>query len=127
MPDARDPHPPPDGTPSADPSADRGAAGGVAARAEAGAEDQMDLPLRGLASTGADAIVGPPLRALPGVQRVEVHAEAFRVRVRFDPARVSRATIRETLHGIAAPDTAHGARTPTGPHQAPGRGPAAPG
>ena len=76
----------------------------------------LDLPLRGLASDGADARVGPPLRALSGVVAVDVIAAAFRVRVTYDPTRVTPETIRETLHGLVPPDTAHGAvrRDPPG-------------
>lgn len=69
----------------------------------------LDLPLRGLASEGADALVGPALRALPGVIAVAVLASEFRVRVTYDPARIAPAAIREALHGIVPPDTAHGA------------------
>lgn len=69
----------------------------------------LDLPLRGLASDGADAVVGPALRALPGVVAVTVLASEFRVRVTYDPARIPPEAIREALHGIVPPDTAHGA------------------
>lgn len=69
----------------------------------------LDLPLRGLASEGVDAVVGPPLRALAGVVAVTVLASEFRVRVTYDPARIAPEAIREALHGIVPPDTAHGA------------------
>ena len=80
----------------------------------------LDLPLRGLASDGADAVVGPPLRALPGVADVTVLASEFRVRVTYDPARIAPEAIREALHGIVSPDTAHGdhARDNADPHAA---------
>ena len=69
----------------------------------------LELPLRGLASDGAEVLVEPPLRALPGVLTVTVVASEFRVRVAYDAARISPEVIRETLHGIVPPDTAHGA------------------
>ena len=76
----------------------------------------IDLPLRGLASEGAGERVGPPLLAIPGVLDVAVHASEFRVRVSYNPTRVSPEVIREQLHGIVEPDTAHGsARPPTSP------------
>ena len=68
----------------------------------------LDLPLRGLASDGADEMVGPPLRALTGVLTVTVLASEFRVRVTYDPGRVAPEAIREALHAISSPDTAHG-------------------
>lgn len=77
----------------------------------AGADDTtLDLPLRGLASEDAEAAVGPALRALPGVRTVSVLASEFRVRVTYDAARTTPEAIREALHGIVSPDTAHGDR-----------------
>lgn len=72
----------------------------------------LDLPLRGLASEGAEERIGPPLRALPGVRDVVVLPAEFRVRVTYDPAQLEPETIRERLHGIAHPDTAHGTQAP---------------
>lgn len=69
----------------------------------------MDLPLRGLASEGAAALVEPALGQLRGVHGVAVIASKFRVRVTYDPAHIAADTIREALHGIRPPDTAHGA------------------
>lgn len=72
----------------------------------------LDLPLRGLASEGVEARIVPPLRAIPGVRDVTVLAAEFRVRVTYDPGQVPPETIRECLHGLAQPDTAHGAPAP---------------
>ena len=69
----------------------------------------LELPLRGLASDGVEVLVEPSLRALPGVLAVTVVVSEFRVRVAYDAARVSPEVIREALHGIVSPDTAHGA------------------
>ena len=74
----------------------------------AGQPAVLDLPLRGLASTGAADVVGPALGALPGVLDVAVLAGEFRVRVTYDPARIAAEAIRERLHGLVPPDTAHG-------------------
>lgn len=73
------------------------------------ASAHVDLPLRGLASEGAEDRVGPALRAIPGVLAVVVVASEFRVRVTYDPARMAPETISEVLHRLTPPDTAHGA------------------
>ena len=86
-----------------------------AARADrADALEQIQLPLRGLASEGADEIVGRALCDMPGVAAVTVRVVEQVVRVRYDPAVTTGEAIRERMHsvGLVFPDRDAGAHGP---------------
>lgn len=79
--------------------------------------EQIDLPLRGLASEGANEIVGRALRDLPGVATVTVRAAEQIVHVTYDAAAVSAEAIRGRMHaaGLVHPardGDAHGPEAP---------------
>ena len=78
--------------------------------------EQIALPLRGLASEGADEIVGRALRNLPGVATVTVRAVEQIVRVTYDPAVTSAEAIRERMHtvGLVHPERDAGVHGPEG-------------
>ena len=78
--------------------------------------DRISLPLRGLASEGANEIVGQALRALPGVATVTVRMVEQIVLVTYDPAVISGEAIRERLHtvGLVHPERDAGAHGPEG-------------
>lgn len=78
--------------------------------------EQIQLPLRGLASEGADEIVGRALRGLPGVATVTVRAVEQVVRVTYDPVVTSGEAIRERMHtvGLVHPERDAGAHGPEG-------------
>lgn len=78
--------------------------------------EQIQLPLRGLASEDGDEIVGRALRGLPGVATVNVRAFEQIVRVTYDPAVTSGEAIRERMHtvGLVHPERDAGAHGPEG-------------
>jgi hypothetical protein len=70
----------------------------------------LELPLRGLAGEGVDAIVGDALGRVRGVVSVDVMTAAYRVRVRYRPEPGVREAIDAALHalGVGTPHP-HGA------------------
>ena len=61
--------------------------------------ETMELPLRGLASEGAEATVREALSRVPGVVAVEVVA-TFRVRVTYEPRPGTRDAVDAALHAL---------------------------
>lgn len=64
--------------------------------------EQIDLPLRGLASEGALDLVRRSVGSLDGVLSVEGGPSEYVVRITYDPAHVSPASIRHALHSVGA-------------------------
>ena len=62
--------------------------------------ETLELPLRGLASEGADASIRQALVGVPGVVAVEVLMMAFRVRVTYEPRAGTREAIDAALHTL---------------------------
>lgn len=56
---------------------------------------EIVLPLRGLASEGAEEIVRQAMSSCHGIQEIAIHEPEFLVHIAFDPGEVSPDEIRE--------------------------------
>lgn len=70
--------------------------------------ETLELPLRGLASEGAEVSIRRALTGVPGVVAVEVLTMAYRVRVTYEPRPGTREAIDVALHSLGIGD-AHAA------------------
>ncbi|ANQ84524.1 heavy-metal-associated domain-containing protein [Azoarcus olearius] len=61
--------------------------------------EEVTLKVEGMSCGGCVRNVTGVLKALPGVSEADVSLDAAQARVRFDPARVSVAELRQAVEG----------------------------
>ncbi len=59
--------------------------------------DETTIRIGGMSCGGCASKITALLQTLPGVERAEVSLEAAEARVRFDPARVTAAAMRQAV------------------------------